>query len=106
MPVREQDDLPYRSPVTAASAPASTSSVNEENYNTLKIVRALLEESMAGLYKDFNAFSILSQEDTDKAAANLLRQIEAKQIAFDILSPVLDAVDNAVQAVDSKYKQR
>lgn len=106
MPQREQDDLPYRSPVTAVNTPAPVSDTNVANYDTLAIARRLLVDGIDGLYKDFNAFDILKDKPTAEAAENLLRQVEAKQMAFDILSPVLEAVDNAIKGVDEKYKQR
>lgn len=106
MPQRDQDDIPYRGIVTSPASAPAVSSTNEANYDTLQIARKLLQDGIDGLYKDFNAFDILKAEDKEKASANLLRQVEAKQMAFDILSPVLEAVDNAVKLVDEKYKQR
>lgn len=106
MSVREQDDLPYRSPVTQGTAQSPSTTANETNYDTLKIVRELLADSLEDLYKNFNAFDVLKSETKDKAVDNLLRQIEGKQIAYDILSPVLEGVDNAIKVVDDKYKAR
>lgn len=105
MPTREQDDLPYRSPVTARQVPTPTS-VDEQDFSTLKIVRGILSEAVNGLYKDFNAFDILKDQTPETAARNLLRQVEAKQIAYDTLSPLLDAVDTAMKNVDNNYKER
>jgi hypothetical protein len=92
--------------MTAVTTPTPVSSTNEANYDTLQIVSKLLTDSMNGLYKDFNAFDILKEGDTFAAAGNLLRQVEAKQMAYDILSPALEAVDNAIKLIDQKYKQR
>jgi hypothetical protein len=106
MPQREQDDFQYRSPMTAVNAPAPVSSTNEANYDTLQIVRDQLRDAVNNLYKDFNAFNVSPEKTEEEAAKIMLRQVTAKQMAFDILSPVLEAVDNAVKLVDDKYKQR
>ncbi len=108
MPTREgaDNDLPYRTPMTAIVSTTPVSSKNEDNYDTLKIVQKLFRDSLDGLYRDFNAFDVLNGKPPSAAAENLLRQIQAKQIAYDLLSPVLEAVDSAIQTVDDKYKQR
>lgn len=88
-----------------ASKPQQTSS-NEADYSTLLIVRDLLAQSVLGLSKDFNAFDVLKDKPTEEAAANMLRQIEIKQGVYDIVAPLLEAVQEAVRAVDERYKQR
>lgn len=105
MPLREQENLPYRTPGTGPVGVGKVSA-NEEDYSTAVAVRDILKEALTGLFKDFNAFDILKDEGREKAADNLLRQVEAKQMAFDILSPTFEAIDNAVKAVDEKWKQR
>jgi hypothetical protein len=64
-----------------------------------------LGDQLEALYKDFNAFDILKGKPEPEAAANLLRQIEGKQIAYDVLRPTYDAVVEAIRRVDNKHKQ-
>src|SRR4051812_10916192 len=104
MAEREQDDLPYRSPVHTPGV-KSVVSKNEQEYSTLKIVRSTLAATVEGLYKEFNAFEVLKNADAEMAASNLLRQVEVKQGVYDIVSPLLEAVDNAMRVVDDKYKE-
>lgn len=103
MAQREQDDLPYMSVVPKGKLPIVTTS-NEQDYSTLKIVRAQFESSLEELYANFNAFDVLIHANPDEAAKNLLRQVEAKQIAYDILSPLLDAMVTAIDGLENKYK--
>lgn len=104
MPNREQDETPYFTPgILDTAAPATPT--DEVEFSTLKTVAKELNNSMAALYGDFNAFDILKEADSDKAASNLLRQVEAKQIAYDILFPAVDAINGAIQKIDAKYKQ-
>ena len=103
--LREQNDLPYRSPVTA-SQPNPTYSKNEEQYDTLQVVRKYLKDSLDGLSRDFNLFDVLS-EGTDEAKKNqMMRQIAGNQIAFSILTTCLDAVEGAIKSADDNYKKR
>lgn len=107
MPLREQDELPYRSPVDyALRNRAQQLTSNEVDYSTLKIVRDLLAEAVALLSpQDFNTFELLKDKPRSEAAENLLRQIEVKQGVYDIVNPLLIAVNEAMRGVDSKYKQ-
>lgn len=104
MPQREQDDTPYFTPGVLETGPETTTK-DQQEYSTLKIVGNMLLEARNGLSKDFNAFDILKEADTTTAAENLLRQVEAKQIAYDILDPVVEAVISAIQKIDVNYKQ-
>lgn len=104
MPYREQDNLPYSTPGTLQRS-AEPTSQNEQEFSTLKIVGNILNDALAGLSRDFNAFDVLKDADRAKAADNMLRQVEAKQMAYDILLPCVEAVTSAIQIVDSKYKQ-
>lgn len=57
------------------SQPNPTYSKNEEQYDTLQVVRKYLKDSLDGLSKDFNLFDVLS-EGTDEAKKNqMMRQI-------------------------------
>lgn len=87
------------------SAPKSTTP-DEINYDTLRSVGKILQAAVDGLYKDFNAFSLLEGTDTTRAARDLYRQVAGKQVAYDILAPVLESVISAITVVDDNYKQR
>lgn len=105
MSLREQDNLPYRSPVTSVSKPSQVTS-DEQDYNTLQAVRGILDASIKELYQDFNAFDTHPDKLPHDAATMLLREIEAKQLVFNILSPLLERVNNAMRGADDMFKQR
>lgn len=101
------DEAPYRSFTPLTIIPKATSSADDENqFSTLVLARDELATSIEGLYKDFNAFSVLKDTDITIARDNLLRQIEAKQIAYDILVPILDTLDSTILAINEKWKSR
>jgi hypothetical protein len=85
---------------------AAKTTTDEENYDTLKSVRNILQEAVQGLYKDFNGFNVLKDTNKKQALENLLFQVEGKQAAYDILAPILESIISAMQTVDNKYKQR
>jgi len=103
----DRADLPVRSPVTPLGGfvRRDNDAKNEENYDTLRIVEKILGDSLEALYKDFNAFNILKDQSKKGAAESLLRQIEGKQAAYDILRPTYDAVTEAIRRVNNKHKQ-
>jgi hypothetical protein len=97
----------YRTPVTPIETPgASTTTVNEQNYNTLKVIQNILDDAIAALSKDFNLFDVLSEGTDEAKKDHMMRLIAGKQIAFDTLSPVKQAVDTAIGTVDNKYKEQ
>lgn len=104
MTLRDVDDIGYRSQITARRKPEPASQ-NEQEFSTLKVVRTALADGVDSLSKDFNAFTILTDKDQETAAKNLLMQVAAKQIAYDILNPLLTAVDEAMRLVNDKYKE-
>lgn len=105
MPQRERDDLPYRSPVTATALPQPVTS-DEQDYSTLRSVRAVIADALEGLYKDFNAFDVLKRESVETAAIDLLRQVEVNQAVYGVLAPLLEAIDSKLQLIDSKYREK
>lgn len=101
----EYDDLPYRSSALPVDIqPNKTPTEDEAHYSTLASIKRLFGVAIADLYKDFNAFDLLKNEDKNQASLNLLRQIEAKQEAYGILKPLFDTLTSAVDAVDEKYR--
>lgn len=91
------DELPYRTPVTATAAPTRTS-VNENNYDTLKIILAALGDSLETI-DGWHAFDVEEKELTVK------QQIVAHRKAYEIILPAYEAVKSAMQKVDAKYKE-
>jgi hypothetical protein len=104
MPQREQDNTPYLTPGVLHDTPQTTTR-DQQEYSTLKVVGNMLIEAQNALSKDFNAFDILEGADRPTAAENLLRQVEARQIAYRILYPTVEAVISAIQKIDINYKQ-
>lgn len=107
MAIREGNDnqLPYRTPVTPAAA-TTPFTKDEQEYDTLQIVRKIFGEAIDGLYKEFNAFDVLSDGTDQEVRDKMMRQIAGNQIAYDILSPLKERMDNAIIKVDENYKQR
>lgn len=102
MAVREQDTLTYRTPATAAPAVAQTSA-DQDNYDTLRMIGGIFADAINGLYKEFNAFDILSDGTDEEKRDKLMRQIAGNQIAYDILAPLLERINSAVQTVNDRF---
>lgn len=103
----DNEGLPYRTGVGAMNpTPQRPVSKDEEDYGTLKSVQATLQAAVDGLYKDFNAFTLLKGATKEEARDHLVAQIEANQIAFAVLSPVLESVNSAINVVDTKHKEQ
>jgi len=97
------EEIPYRSP--AHVAPGSPASSQDENdYSTLKEVKKILDESLEGLHKDFNAFTLLKGEDIEKVKNDLFNQVSARQVAYDLLVPIQSLVDSAIESVKEKRR--
>lgn len=77
---------------------------DEAHYSTLVSIKRIFGTAIVDLYKDFHAFEILKGDNPQVAATSLLRQIEAKQEAYAILRPLFDTLNNAIDAVDEKYR--
>lgn len=106
MAINPDEEPSYFTHVPAGVLPtqAEESTQDEANFDTLKKVQSDFRAAIDSLHKDFNAFDI-HKDDTDEVAKNkLLRDIDGRQIAYDILSPLLETLDNTVNGVESKYK--
>lgn len=103
--MREQDDLPYRSPVSQATNPNPVTR-DEEQYDTLKTVFRILEDASLDLYKDFNLLQIDTKDMPGDKAAKLLNQIEVKQGVYEIIAPLVERVGNAIAKADSNFRRR
>ena len=107
MAAREQDDLPYHVDLSDAVADRrDTFTVDDANFDTLSNVQAILHASVDELYKDFNLLHIPVEGADDAVLATFRRQVEAKQAAYAILAPVVDAVDSAINLANLKHKER
>lgn len=95
--MNEDENIPYRSPVTLPPRDAATDN-DDQDFSTLLEVQKVFHEAVNALYKDFNAF------DLSKNVPKLEVQIAAKQIAFDILNPLKDTIDSAIQKVEQKRR--
>ena len=92
----EQDDLPYRSAITTRQkAPEATP--DDQDYRTLKIVQGILHDSMHSLGKDFNAFTLVDGNGRRIDPEGVVKEIQSRQIAYDILVPIVEAVDSALE---------
>lgn len=97
-------ELPYLSPVTQPEAPKVTT--NEENYDTLKVVYKELQAGIAGLFKDFNAFKLAKGVGKGISGDDVMLQIAARQIAYEMLLPHFEAVKTAIEKVDKDFVRR
>ncbi len=95
------EDIPYRTAFTEPdTVRVQTTSKDEDNYDTLKSVYKVLNDSLLALDK-WSAFDLREQD-----GLSLKQQIKAHQLAYDILAPLVGAVESAVALVDDKYKER
>jgi hypothetical protein len=103
----DNEGIPYRTGVSAMNpTPTRVVTADEENYNTLKAVMKMMQTAVDALYKDFNAFTLLKGATRTEARDHLVAQIEANQIAFGIVSPLLESIRDAIKVVDDKYKEQ
>lgn len=106
--LRDQENVPYFNSATEsllAVSPVTRVTKDEEQYSTLKSIHIVLKDAVAALYLDFNAFKVTSGVPKTTALYELQRQIDGKQLAYDILAPALQAVESSIQSIDSKYKE-
>lgn len=94
----DNENVPYRATISSLPAPATTSSVDENEFSTLQTVRKLFAESI-GQLNSFNAFDLTESE------MKIKQQIKAHELAYDILAPLLETIDNTIMQINSKYKK-
>lgn len=105
MPQREQDDIPYRSPITAQTNKNPVTK-DEEQYDTLKNVFKILEDASADLYKEFNAFELHKDKPLDERGKAILHDLEVKQSVYEIIAPLVERVGNAIAQADTNFRRR
>ena len=96
----ESDELNYGAQPTARlPKEARISNADLDNSDTLRVVLRLLGEALAGL-DQWHAFDL-----SEKEKLNLREQIKAHQLAADIIEPLYDTVQSAVDRIDRKYRK-
>lgn len=65
-----------------------------------------MASALDGLYKEFNAFDVLKDGTTEEVKDKMLRQIAGNQTAYDIIAPLLEAVQTAIHGADNRHIER
>lgn len=102
MPFRDREAIPYLN--SAAEAvnsvlPNTKVTRDEENYDTLRQVYLILQVGLDELDK-WHAFDLKEKEIEIKA------QIKAHQLAYDLIAPLFESIQQAMEVVNQKYKER
>ena len=105
MAIRDQDDMGYRTAITPKSSTIPVSR-DETNYDTLKNVHDIFVETVDGLYKEFNAFDINKKDLPSDRMKKLLHQVEVNQGVYDVLSPLIERMENAMNDANIDFKKR
>lgn len=91
------EEIPVRSPITTGPGPAA-SDRDESEYSTLEVVNVLFKQAIEDLRKDFNAL------DLSEKLADIKTQIAGRQMAYDILDPLQQQVQSAIDNVRLKQE--
>lgn len=93
------EEPPYRNGIQLplAAKQVSTTVADEQNFDSLKIARQTLADALEGLDK-WHAF------DSTETELKLKQQIKAHQMAYNIIAPVFEMLNQAVMTIDDKYK--
>lgn len=92
------EELDYRSPVSSGSGPF-ISTPDEQNYSTLIEVLKDFDQGLYELAHDFNAFDLSGKEMT------LEVQVAGRQYAYDLLMPLREKIQSAVNDVSIKNQR-
>jgi hypothetical protein len=94
-------DLPYMTPLDLypAAAGSSGSFQDEMNYSSL-------EEARDNMKTEMDRLLTINSVDITRTELSVKQQIAANQTAYDILLPVLQTLESAIQDVKSKWRQR
>lgn len=103
--LHDESDLPYRSPVEAAVRPKNEPRPDIDDYSTLKKIQTKLHEELDALAHDYNQIYIPVDKSEKVAGEIILRQIAIYQGVAARVQPVSDMVDEAIRAVDARFKQ-
>lgn len=99
---RDTNDIVYRSNIVSYLEEKPEDNNNVKDYRALLEVQEALKSAIEKLYKDFNSFDIFPKEKRKNAEALLLREIEARKKAYDILYPILQMVESAIDSINKK----
>lgn len=94
----EEPEIPYRTRLKDFTPTSPVSSTDENEYSTLLKVRNDLAADLAQL-DNWSAFDLTESE------LSIKQQIKAHQLAYDILSPIFDALNNTVNEINIKYME-
>jgi hypothetical protein len=92
-------DIPYRTPFQTSTPAASVSSTDEHEYSTLLKQRNDFVEALAQL-NHWDAFDLKESE------LGIKEQIKAHRLAYDILSPIFESLNSAVNDINAKYREQ
>lgn len=96
------EDIEYRTAgFRPLPAPEDIPTKDEIDYSTLSEVEGYLTEAMGGLYKDFNAFEL-----SDKTSDEVVLEIQARKVAYNLLLPAIQSVQTAIERVKASRKER
>lgn len=96
----DNEDIPYRSSAILESVKADTTfSKDEEQQTTLRSVHKAFKEAVANL-DSWHAFDISETE------LKIKQQIKSHQMAYDIVTPLLDVLTQALETIDTNFKSR
>jgi hypothetical protein len=84
----DNENVPYRARMNSLPGVATPSTV-----------RGLLADGIAQL-NGFNAFDLVESE------LKIKQQIKAHQLAYDILAPLLETIDNTITQINSKHRSK
>lgn len=94
----DSENIPYRSAVDSHAPSVKEDKARDQlDIGTLKRVQHLIDENINALYKNFNAFELL---DPKYKAEDVLIDIKARQMAYDILVPIRSEINGAVDDVE------
>lgn len=99
------DEMQYRgAPNVPLIKRETVAPQDQAHYSTLKAIHDSFAESLEALYRDFNAFTMLESATTVERMEDLMVQIKANQKAYDILSPLYQTLQQALEKIDSDFK--
>ena len=110
MPIREGNDvqIPYFTPGESLGTKVKFTT-DDANYDTLKEMRDELGEQLEALYKDFNAFDVLTlieNKTADEVAKAFVIKAAGRQEAYNILLPIFSRLDSVVTAIDTRFMEQ
>ena len=95
----DDETLQYRTAVPSQAITAEPRQTrDDDNYDTLRAVYKELKSAVDGLDK-WSAFDLQKNDDL-----SVEQQISVNQKVYEIVAPLLDGVEAAIETVDNKYR--